>query len=112
MQQQYLHGNTNDNADSNVDDDGDASSIATTTTTATTTISTPTTTTITAHDGDDDGDSDNADAETDRIAENCSPSSITLTKFMLWKQLDESSPEKAKMDCRATKSGSGNFYRV
>jgi len=31
------------------------------------------------------------------IAESCSPSSVTLTKFMLWKQLDGSSPEAAHL---------------
>jgi len=31
------------------------------------------------------------------IAQSCSPSSVTLTKFMLWKQLDSSSPEAAHL---------------
>ena len=31
------------------------------------------------------------------IVENCSPSSVTLTKAMLWKQLDNSSPEQAHL---------------
>lgn len=31
------------------------------------------------------------------IVDNCSPSSITLTKAMLWKQLDNSSPEQAHL---------------
>lgn len=32
-----------------------------------------------------------------QIAENCSPSSLSLSKFMLWKQLDGSSPEAAHL---------------
>ena len=31
------------------------------------------------------------------IVDNCSPSSLTLTKFMLWKQLEASSPEEAHL---------------
>jgi hypothetical protein len=31
------------------------------------------------------------------IVENCSPSSVTLTKAMLWKQLENSSPEQAHL---------------
>eukprot|EP01047_Picozoa_sp_COSAG01_P000552 COSAG01_NODE_10_length_42970_cov_93.010007_48_plen_120_part_00 len=32
-----------------------------------------------------------------QIAENCSPSSLSLSKFMMWKQLDGSSPEAAHL---------------